>query len=229
MTFLINPYRFVTGGGGPGPIPTVPANGGYFNEIGSTSSPQVSRPTGFAAGDHYYVFIGTEDSAINTITNRPTADWSAVSATGLSNPVVDTTGADMRGFLERRVMAAGGPGTYTWDMSTSLWTSVGGILVRGGGDPELAVVESQAIVGGVSSARIPAITTTEDNRLLIAFVWTYENGPANDATGWSEPTGSTRMVFYKNMVTAGTSPAQAISNAVGASRWASVVLAIPPA
>lgn len=215
-----------TSGGG-GSIPTVPTNGGYFNEIGTTSTPTLSRPSGWADGDDFYALIATEDSAVNVITSRPSG-WTAASGTGLTNPIVDTVGNDMRGFLERYDVPASPPASWQWTLDASLWTSIAGILVRGGGAPELFVIENAAGVGS-GNARIPAITTSGPNRLLVAFVWTYENGPASSASGWSEPAPADRMVFHKDMVSAGTSPAQGIVTAVGATRWASVVFAIPPA
>lgn len=201
---------------------------GTFSEQGTTSSVVVSKPAGAASGDKLVVFIGTEDHATVTCTTRPTGFTRVGGGTEADPVAIDTTGADMRAFCYEKVLTAadnavGAAQTFTFTMSASTYVSWAAICTQGPAGAVLSTtVRTQSSVGGSSSGSISAVTLTA-GQFAIAAGCSYENGGFNSVTGWTEPTGSTRMGVYRTTTDATNA---VFDNAVGGTRWWSITLVV---
>lgn len=201
---------------------------GTFSEQGTTSSVVVSKPAGAASGDKLVVFIGTEDHATVTCSTRPTGFTRVGGGTEADPVAIDTTGADMRAFCYEKVLvaadnAAGPSQTFTFTMSASTYVSWAAVCTQGPAGAVLSTtVRTQSSVGGSSSGSISAVTLTA-GQFAIAAGCSYENGGFNSVTGWTEPTGSTRMGVYRTTTDATNA---VFDNAVGGTRWWSITLVV---
>lgn len=199
-------------GGGGGVQPSV--RSGTSIEIGTTSSPSISKPSGAASGDRVLIFLSTEDSTTVTCTARPTLFTRLGGGTEADPVVIDTTGGDMRGFIYQKTLDGSEGSSFSFTMSASTYMSAAAICVQNPGAISSAVYETADVVGG-DSGRLLAVTLSA-TQLALAFGITYLNGPVASVTNWTEPTGSTTIGFYRT-TTLGTN--QAFNNASGAQRW----------
>lgn len=199
---------------------------GTFSEQGTTNNPVVTKPSGAASGDSLYVFISTEDSTTVTCSTRPTGFLKVDGGTEADPVAIDTTGGDMRAFAYRKVLGGSEGASYSFTMSASTWVSWAAICTNGAdGGVVSTISRTSAANGGTGAASLAAVTLGTDQVAIAAGV-TYETGAANSVTNWLEPTGSTRMGFYRTTTTATN---ELFDNFVTATRWWSITLILDAA
>lgn len=193
----------------------------------SGTSVTVTAPTGIADDDILASGASTDHSAAGGSSTTYTFP-SGFSDSGAGK--LTTAASDVGISLQVQYkLASSESGNYT--INQTLNRLMGGSVARiSGCDTSDPIDVTASSTGESSEPTVPAITTTVDNCLVLAFVtWDQSKGLVSGPTGWTlgehlDVSGHDQLIYYQEKATAGTISAEAIDISSGTD-WGIVVVA----